>query len=307
MSRSMSYANFQCLEYLNESFHQEHHNASLYLLDQIPTVLIYKEGILFLWERIGDTYREKKYQQIVGREYTLLKDVAHIPALILTTIHPYLFGIKQYSDYLNDLATILSHLRSLSNSAAIFPDSDQDSQLIMITKSIKLIEFLSITANQDQVGTSVKCYMQDIQPHLEHNKKSATELQLKSLHYSIRNWSGNDNLQLEKSRVLIVGLHGSRQRMIEMQYFVKLYQDLGFRDVEDDMLYYVEVLPSHIEKIDILNDLIINFLGGAEVNKLIGQTILGTSKGMFSDVLYNHAPTVLDELRLDSANFVNKR
>jgi hypothetical protein len=124
----------------------------------------------------------------------------------------------------------------------------------------------------------------------------ATELQLKGIHQIVSRWMSSEEVVLVNSHVLIVTSHGPREGLIEKQYFLDLFSKQGIVDAEKESghIICVEMLPEQIATVK--QSSIINFLKKQQLNRQIGQNMLGDSNAMKKDVLSQYAPPVLEQL-----------
>lgn len=281
---------------------QHKNTAYLSLLQSrsIDFIWVYKEGVLSLWKK-GQTGSFEKIEQgfPILREYTKIKEVTHLPLLLLSLCYPYFDRAGgSYPDMEKTLNEILNTLKKtgVEIEKAFPPGQTREVLKKIITRSLLLMEEISILL-RNSMGVKKECidiYLRDLQPWIHYNTKISTEIQLKSLNDMVVAWREKHGISLEKTRVLILGLHGPRKDLIEFQYFVDLFQELGFSNVEDDQVYYAEVLLSSMPSIDIKRDLIEGFIADAEYNKVIGQMVLGRSNALFRDVLGDYARPALD-------------
>lgn len=273
-------------------FLNKHHVATRTALKEVNTVTVYKNGQLTLWEKSNGDFNLKATKKIITSDYNLLKSISHIPVLIRLLTIP---RNAQQKLEINDLYTEIKKIRGhLSISTP-----DYSVQHTILASSEK---FLSIALN-----SNIKCeeawqenlhqYTHGLDDALDHNCRRATEIQLTELHATMERWRGM-HLINTMDRTLVVGTHGPRECLIEMQYFREWYLQMrGIKNAENRILYYVETLPNMLAKIDIKQDLIERFLAAAELNKSLGKVVKnGNDQTMSKDVLGYYAPAIMSTL-----------
>ncbi len=288
----------------------EHHTASRLVGQDIDHVAVYKGDTLSLWEKRGEDYCQvTAVIPTNDLRYTRLKQIAHLHVLITMIIDECLkheeghrSGIKKLvEEVLPKITLIERHLHALHA-------DDIPIQATILGRSRECIEQLThmvFPFSKSEILSLREDYVGRLQAAIHYNNRTATTTQLHCLHDIVGNWQTNYGLEPGKSRVIIVSTHGPRIGRIETQYFERWYKDnLKLEAVEDNLLYSIEMLPSQFDTLDIKKDLIEGFLMGSELNKDIGNEILGNRKKMFSDVLESYAMPVLDSLFKDK-NMVN--
>lgn len=286
---------------INKDFLDEHELAAKLSLLTIDHVIIYVEGDLKLWQRAeGSNFKEiaSIASAAKGRLYKILKEVGHIPVLLTSMIEPIIKGLCNLQHKKNALDVLSVELKAIyKQTYPLLTQLGNEIDMSIIIGAIELLEIIKTQPfTQIELKNLLKTYLNKIKPTIGLISRMATNIQLTSCNDIVMEWLKHVSLDLEKTRVLVVGTHGPRNGLIEMQYFESLYLTRGLKDVEDDKVYYVESLLSHIAKINIKEDLIEGFLAGSEINKNIGDLILDDSKGMFQDVLHAYAPSVLEHL-----------
>lgn len=267
----------------------QHRAASKPALAHVQSVIIYKNEELSLWHKKTDDFSLIASKVIINDYYRLLKNITHIPVLIRMHDIPYTAEKK------SALKKEQDEMKVITNNLEVSAE-DYETQMQILKKSEA---FLSWALSCEEVAIKwqkkLDQYTASLQDEIDHNCRRTTQIQLTHLHETLNNWQEDYALKMENSRTIIVGPHGPRNGLIEKQYFLELYKNvLGIKNAENDRLYYVESLPTHIAKINIKSDLIDGFLGLAELNKSLGVVAKdGSPKTMFSDILKNYAPSVL--------------
>lgn len=289
---------------LNYQFLSMHHESAQLIKPNIDSIMIFKGDELTLWKKNFDSYQ--KLESIIptsDERYTRLKQMAHIAVLMTTIADDYIGNRISSKEIASKCKKIIPYLNAIIPEIKnIFDDSDIAVQTTLVEKTVELIEI--ITSGDFSRMDLIKYkneYVGSIKNAVEYNNKTATKIQLMYLNKIISTWLKEHGIQLEKNRVILVSAHGPRAGRVEAQYFTRLYQEkLGLleKDIEDNKVYHLEMLPSQFAQIDVLKDLINDFLLGSELNKAIGENILDSSKAMFSDILGQHCAPILDELFL---------
>ena len=286
---------------------QRHRAASQSVGSDIEMVIVYKGDELSLWKRQDGTYLQiAKEIPTNDLRYTRLKQIAHIHVDISSIVEaciknetPYHVGMRELQmDLLPDIDALLQP-DSLS---ALHPD-DIKWQREILSESKAFITQLCESSEKllaDELSRRHDHFVDLLKEAILYNNATATAVQLRRLHALTMEWQQTHHLQAEKSRVIMVSPYGPRLGRIETQYFMRWYEKaLRITNIEDNMLYSKEELPSKFNSLDILKDLIGEFLMGSELNKRIGKKILGDMKKMFRDILEPHAEAILRELFSD--------
>lgn len=287
---------------LNQQFLDTHHHSAQLIMPDIEAILVYKGDELSLWKKNSDSYKQIACEiPTSDKRYTRLKQIAHIIVLITTIMDEYILNRVSLPEVITKLKNIINEVNLIRKGIElVFNDKDIKAQVTIIDETMKLLKIL--VSSQDsplQWDTLKKGYVESLKPSIWYNNNTATEVQLNCLNNITKKWMKEHRIQLEKSRVIMVSPHGPRIGRIEAQYFIKLYQEtLGLmkKDVEDNKVYHLEMLPSQFSKVNILEDLIKDFLLGSELNRAIGENILDSSTGMFSDILNQHAAPILESI-----------
>lgn len=279
---------------------QEHHHAAQLKKLDIETVIVCLGNELSLWKALDGSYQKVKSALVPSEDlkYARLKQVAHIPLLVSMILNQLIADSTRKDLCLSKLRLISEELNGLKNGLdKIFESDDLTRQQHIIESTLKTIELLMNDYDETEVPALKLYYLARVHDALIENNRLAAESHLQELDKITTDWGLKSKATLEKSRFLIVGPHGPRKGRIDIQYYVALFETiLGISKVKDNRLYHVEMLPSQMAGIDILNDLILNFLLGSELNKSIGEDILDDNTAMFSDILKTHAPPIVGRL-----------
>lgn len=266
---------------LNKEFLVEHHKTAKQALSRINNVMVYKEDILSLWLNHNNGFQKINEKQVIRDQYTHIKQIVHVPVYIETLLHT--TSPRNHAKKLLELKQLQNKLLLASKK---LPDTKDK---IILQKSIGVISELCDN-NISEYSFLLKKYLNEIANEVEDVCAQATSIQIKdSLDRVTRQWISDYKINMEASRVLIVGTHGPKEGRIEMQYYEALYNHYHMKNVENDKLYYVESLAKHIPSIDIQKDLIEEFLAKEELNKIYGVSRYGNCKWMSGDVLSKHA------------------
>ncbi|SCY59050.1 hypothetical protein SAMN02746069_02969, partial [Legionella israelensis DSM 19235] len=229
--------------------------------------------------------------------YKLVKAISHLSVSIVEMVNMYLekkIGRDKLMDLLRSLSKDTSSIHSFLDKK-----NETDQKSLQLTR-----EFLSKVLNcqadfptNEALLCSLKNYLGKIKGLNEQHAKEAAALQLNSLHDIMQKWLNMESFHLNTSRILIVGIHGPRKNLIEMQFFKKLLSDNQLTSKADDLLVYTEMLPHQISKVT-TDELIHDFLAPHEANKKIADSLLGDERAMFKDVLAPYGKEVLQEMSL---------
>ena len=201
-------------------------------------------------------------------------------------------------DLQNNLLPKLNLLLKASNLMKLHPD-DVSSLTLILQQSKNCIETLlqlPTPVATDSVKELKVSYTNKLKNAVFYCNSKATEIQLSTLHTIVRQWQEQHQFDVARSRIIIVSPHGPRIGRIETQYFTRWCEEkLGISNIEDNMLYSIECLPWLFDALDV-KSLIDQFLMGSELNKTIGEEILGDRMKMFRDILESHGKPTLDNL-----------
>lgn len=229
----------------------------------------------------------------MGEAYKLLKTISHLSVwlgMILKSIGSGAIALSHREHALGELKKMIGLLQKLD-------DIHLHRHKLVIEKTLSALEQAILCSELEQVQELYRNYLKWVHDVNIEYAKEATELQLTGLDTIITAWQDKYAVDLNASRVLIVGPHGPREGLIEKQFFQNMYLHHGGKGAEKDNQHviYVEMLPEQMGTIAIPT-LIKNFLGGHQINKTIGRDMLGDEYAMFKDVLASYAGPILDKL-----------
>lgn len=286
------------LSALNAQFLQEHEHVSQLMSIDIDNVLIYKGDTLSLWKKVDTTYNEvDKTIPTANQRYTRLKQISHISVLVKSKIDKLILNSSPPEVILRELNNLANQIHLLTDHLKDIHADDKESQSTILEHTNMLIK--SVCLSEQPMRSSnlrdMQCtYVENIKKSILYNNKTAALVQLSGLHELMERWEVNHRIDPEKCRVIIVSPHGPKSGRIETQYFTRWLQDkLNLNDINDKLVYSIESLPSKIDALDCKKDLIEGFLLAAELNKKIGEDLLGSSEAMFVDILAPYAEHAL--------------
>ena len=287
------------------------HRLSVQTVGQdIDMILVYKGDELSLWRKQAESWQSvAKTIPTSDVRYTRLKQIAHIHVLVAMLLDVCCISAEQASLSMHELQHMLLPKINLlleENSLKQLYPEDAAMQTLILQESRNCINALcqlSLPFRQCVLIEIKRRYVNILKAAVWYSNSKATEVQLSNLHTLVKHWQDSYQLEAARSRVIIVSPHGPRIGRIEAQFFTRWYEDaLGSTNIEDNMLYSIESLPEKFAELDVKRDLIESFLMGSELNKGIGETILGNRKKMFSDILESHAEPALRRLFLGQAS-----
>jgi hypothetical protein len=284
---------------LNQQFLQEHYHAAQSVLKGIDTIIVYKGGELSLWQRTHDGYTLLEGIPLISKRYTALKEMAHLPLLVLAIIQQHDAGDVGKEETLAKLISLQQSVTTVkSNAQNSLEEADKWAQWTILDATSHL---LSQVINDDTALSKQAILLQDylssLKSAIQYNNRTATTIQLIGLDNVIKKWDAQYVPEWDKTRILTVGVHGPREKLIEQEYFFSyVRKKLNLKQVENNKVYYVEMLPAQIANVDIVKDLIQGFLARSELNKNIGEKVLNDEQAMFKDVLSPHAECVVEYL-----------
>lgn len=282
-------ANHSTLHKINGQFSASHKEASKRALASIDKVIVYACGSASLWQNENAGFALVKNTPIIRQddEYDVTKKVSHIPILIQTLL--------TLPDKGKELMNLRLDLESLGRDTTLTQNVTHQK---IIDKSLRFLSEILPGLKQINSRKATRNYINSVKQELKDECKHAAEIQLHFLHKIIQDWAQAYSIDWKKSRIIVAGTHGPRKDMIEMQYLCKLFEHAKIKNPEDDWIYYAELLPHHLNKLDIKNDLIEQFLGGMEVNKSYGKSVWGNKKAMTRDILgkKKHASLTIQNL-----------
>ncbi|STX30223.1 Uncharacterised protein [Legionella beliardensis] len=273
----------------------------------IDYVLVYIGNDLSLWQKNN----ENQYKKIKNAttpaaqgQYTRLKQISHIPLTIQALIKNYRKSDETEEKFVNQLSQMHAKLNTIlaSIEKVLMNKGLIATQQAILEKSINLLAALIKQPEPAQAKQLLAAYLASLGPYLKQNMLDSTKAQVHEIDQLLEGWGLKNTSVLKNTRVLVVGPHGPRQGQVDMQYYTKLYQTVGEQqpdDIENNYLYYIEMLPWQMQNLDIEKHLIQNFLMGSEYNKTIGKKVLNNRYGMFRDILEKSAPEAIDEVLLN--------
>jgi len=275
------------LSELNEEFSREYKLAGQRALADVKSIMIYREGNLGLWLAQQNDYQEVDRVNVICEQYQHLKEVAHIPVLILSVIQ----STETHSDMAENrekLRRIGEKLRKILQDLPSL-ETEVCSARKVVTESIQITDMLGLeiagSGQKEALLATFDLYLKGIKPTLDSLCQLAAKIQLKNFQDRVVERVEKYNICLKQNRIMIVITHGPRENNLEGSCFSALYEErLNLKKIENDKLYYVEMLPQQIHRISVKEDLI-PFLASQELNKCIGQKILGKTDAMFEDIL----------------------
>ena len=285
------------LAQLNQQFLTTHQSASMAALQDVQTVMVFKCGVLSLWNNNGKDMVQIESQEITPPAYHALKSACHAPLICIGALKSETANMETWVEL---SAKLERSLRSLD--AERLDDASRESMVSVLEHSICCIKQLQgcrrWTLKDKEVQAILALYKTEINTDIKQLSAAATQLQLASLHEITQHWIATHGIDLTKNRVLLVAPHGPRKGFIEMQYFVELYQQQEKMDgpIEDNYIYYVEMLGSQMGDVDIKARLIDEFLAREEQNKTVALWMLDDPLGMQQDVLKECAPDIIKTL-----------
>lgn len=289
---------------LNEKFLYQHRINGKSALHHVHHVVVLFDAKLSLWHKVENI----RFAQIASaqtgakqNEYTLLKQISHIPVLLMSLLQPVLDDLSTINDIHSTIDEVRTELNSLATD--LVKDPATAVHINMVLKSLWLLDNIK-NSPSDNTKKLVNIYLRTIHHDLKEKARAATQVQLTSMRV-IEDWLKQYHIELKATRVLIVGTHGPRNKLVEQQFLEALYEKHGLTDQVDDRIFYVEMLPKNMSSLDIHQDLIQEFLGSCELNKHIGHWTFNNKKAMFADILHEHGPSVLKDLGLTEAKALN--
>lgn len=281
---------------INLMFLKHHSLSAQTALKDVQHVVVLHDQELSLWCRDNADFKEVARSNTDAKEsgrYTLLKQVSHIPVLLVSILQPVFDQALPLVDLMADIAQLKEQLLLLQSNKMQLPKSHAIDNIV--ARSLWFIDQLKTGLEKNVIERLLMIYLKEICEDINSNSNLAAEAQLKSLQV-VERWLDEHMLALKSTRVIIVAPHGPRNGLIEQQYFERLYAKHHLLNQADHRIFYVEMLPKDMLKIDIPKDLIRDFLGACELNKRIGQWMFSNSKALFSDVMHEYAGVHLEKL-----------
>lgn len=248
--------------------------------------MVLKDGLLSLWHNQDGTICEIESETLAPPAYHEVKTACHIPIILWDLLKSERLGQSE-------IAAVIDKLGAITISPTIKISKINDIRSI-VDNTIQLLKTLD---SDHAILDLFQQYRLEIKPKIDSLSKYAVKLQLKQLDFIAKIWQEKYNIDLKKNRVLIVGAHGPRKGLIEMQYFRSWYRSsIEDEPVKNNYVYYIEMLVHKMKEIDIKEDLIEGFLAQEEYNKSVAGWVLDNPLGMEEDVLNSFAPDVLMKL-----------
>ncbi|WP_131781521.1 hypothetical protein [Legionella gresilensis] len=291
------------LEELNKQFLINHHKAAQACSKKITQVIVNLSGKLSLWVKQGNQFVLKKEVTIPSPQgfYSRVKQISHIPLLILEHVKQLnegLIEIKEFKKAMKDINNKLSVI--LENLTNIFNPETIETQRKILTETRNFVLVVIDDNNIHQISQKTENYFSKIKYLLDKNIHFGGEAIIKELDHQIDKWSLKNNLQLLHTRVLVVGPQGPRDGEPMIQYFESLFNkylsNSTAKVLNAKRVYYVETLPKLMNKINIEEDLIKDFLLGEEFNKLMGNQVLSNSNALFKNILGKPAHKSIEQI-----------
>ena len=267
-------------------------------------VIVYKGDELSLWKKQAESWQPvAKTIPTLDVRYIRLKQIAHIHVEVVLKLDDCCISAEQASVSMHELQHI--HLPEINllleeNSLKQLHPEDVAMQALVLQESrncINALFQLPMPLTQSALEEINERYVNTLKGAIFYINGIATEAQLSNLHALVQHWQDSFQLKAARSRVIIVSPPGPRIGRIEAQYFSWWYEDaLDSTNIKNNMLYSIDELPQKFAALDEKSDLIESFLMGSELNKRIGERILGGREKMFSDILKAHAEPVKKKL-----------
>lgn len=226
-----------------------------------------------------------------GEQYNLIKSLSHLSVMLdraLQSIKDAGFTREKEEVELQRIQSLLTLLKKLNHDFL-------EKELEVINWMLGIIDQALAVDGKEQIQCIHAQYLREIQSTNEKYSRQAADLQIHGLHEKISYWMARENIQLEKTRILIVCARGPRKDLIEKQYFHWLYSEQGIMEEKDkDYVLCVEMLPEQMSTVT--TSMLLDFLRKHETNAHIGRNMLGDSNAMYKDVLGKYAPPILRKL-----------
>lgn len=284
-----------CSKIKHEFLESHNQYANVKPLTHINHVITYTNGHLSLWRKnLDDSFSEVELLKTPALEenYILIKSISHLSVWLSFVLQSIIDGKVKSIHHDQDLQKIKFYLSRLKE---IEHDWLKNERSVM-NKIEKIIDQVSYSNNIIQINTIYFHYLLVITTINKAYSLQATQLQLHGMNHIVLNWIKQEDIKLDKTRVLIACAHGPRQDLIEKQYFLDLYSKQGIENAEKESghIICVEMLPEQIDSLD--RSILIDFLKKHLLNSQIGKTMLGDPNAMNKDVLGEYAPGVLNNL-----------
>lgn len=261
-------------------------------LTGINHIIIYHNSILSLLEKADDGRVKQIAEEATPAlkvEYKFYKSLSHITVWLNIILNSILNNKQHTHSSQEELERIKSYLSSLKQSSNQCSNEEHG----IICSLIMFIEQVIATFSMHHIAQMQKKYTAEIFHANERYAQRATELQLNGIHDIMNSWLNAYSLNLDATRILVVCAHGPKRNLIEIQYFINLFARYGLSDAEKVKEYVLPVtmLDEQISKVT--QQQLVDFLRKFEVNRCVGEHMLGDAGAMTKDVLGKYAQRVL--------------
>lgn len=278
----------------NNNFLITHENLAKHTLADVQHVIIYLNGRLHLWKKASLGNYEEIDQAITPAlmdPYILQKTLMHKHVeinLILNTFYEANLSLKNVYAELDRINMELTNIRQ-------FEEAKKCSDMVHPMQN--LILNIKGQSERSLIREIQQQYLTDVKPLITKYGRQAAHMQLSGFHSIMSSWSTSYPINFAETRVIITGPKGPRQKMIEVQYFEKIYKLHGIaEDANEEYIAYAESPAATISSIKI-NDLIIE-LAKQKLNTWVGEEMLGDKKAMNKDILAEYGEEYLDNMEL---------
>lgn len=227
------------------------------------------------------------------KEYDNIKTSSHLSLIVIMKVNDILSNPGLFPCRENLLLNLRNLLVCSPSEAFLSDDSNQQ----MVNLALSFIDKAIAISEYHEVKGLLKDTIQLINSMNKLLMSAASKLQITGLNSVVSEWISDYQIDLRRSRVIIAGAKGPRKRMIEKEFFIRLFLDYGISDAdkEDRWIYYAEMLP--IQSSDLSAELLIKqCLGPHELQKLIGALMFDSEDAMFEDLLADSAKEHLDQI-----------
>ncbi len=275
----------------NNLFLQEHKKSGSALLADISHLFLLNGSALSL---LRNSMSDKKCfvtceeKELDTQDYLMWKEYSHIPVLINCTLQPVVARKTKLADKIDILAQLMDRLVKVSALTDEANSAIVNKNLGLIRSTINLIEYSVSSPTERGLQEALAHYLELNQPILDDNLINAVNDRKQTMEEAVRSWILRHSINLRTSRVIIIGTHGPRKNLLEQILFEDLYAEKEQEKIENEFVYYVEMLPTQFKQLDIQKDIIEGFLASSESNKQIGQSMLDSRQAMFEDIRFKY-------------------
>ncbi|STX51759.1 Uncharacterised protein [Legionella busanensis] len=291
------------LEELNKQFLINHHKAAQASRKEIKQVIVNLSGKLSLWVKQDNQFVQKDSAIIPSPQgvYSRVKQISHIPLLILEYVKQLNEGLIEVSEFKKMMKDIDDRLPLiLKELPSIFNDEIIEIQRKILIETQYFILIAINDYNVEQLSQKTTDYFNKINYFLDKNIDLGGEAIINELDHQINKWHLKNKIQLMHTRVVIVGPQGPRDGEPMIQYFEGLFNQYLSNSTANFLsskrVYYFELLPKLMSKLNIKDDLIQDFLFGEEFNKLIANQVLFNSNALFKNILKDSAHKKIEQV-----------